>query len=308
MPRFSRRCSLMALAAVLVLAGCGADGSDSPATTESTAATTESTAATTESTAATTESTAATSDSGETWVIGTGVGAPPYEFYEGNDTTTIQGFEPDLLRAVAEREGVNLDWQVTEFESLFSSLDSGRFDFLAYGLADRRSRQEKYDLLDYVKNEQGFMGKTETDPAVEMVDLCGKSVAALAGSVVESQLMTESEGVCVDAGLEPIEILPVQNQSGIVQAVTTGRTDYASADVPLLAYEAQQVGGLEVFPLTYLEGFTAMVFPKDSELSTRIAAAIDELIADGTYAQILSEWDLESLALEETEFNAGTAD
>jgi ABC-type amino acid transport substrate-binding protein len=78
----------------------------------------------------------------DTLVVGTSVGAPPYEFYEGSNTEVL-GYEPELLKAAADVLGAKVQFQVADYTALFGGLDAKRYDLVAFGLVDRKARQEK---------------------------------------------------------------------------------------------------------------------------------------------------------------------
>jgi len=241
-------------------------------------------------------------------VIGTSVGAPPYEFYKEGDTSTVLGYEPDLLQAAAKIMNVKIDYQVADYEALFNGLDAKRYDIVAYGLVDRKARQEKYDVLDYGKDASGFLGKVGSTAALtKLTDLCGKTVSVQTGSSHDATLDAENK-TCRQQGLPEIKLLRSKDLPGIALAVTTDRANYASSQVPLLAYNATQVKGLEVSDLTYLEGYVGFVLPKDSKWTKPLGEAIDKLIADGTYKQIMEKWGLGGLLVDATSVNGGTAD
>lgn len=243
-----------------------------------------------------------------TLVVGTSVGAPPYEFYDEGSTSEVLGYEPDLLKAAGDLLGVDVEFQVADYTALFGALDAKRYDFVAFGLVDRQSRQEQYDVLDYAKDASGFLGKMGTTGELSsMSDVCGKTVAVQSGASVEATLIEESKR-CEEGGNPAIDLLTSKDLPAIALAVTSGRADYASSQVPLLAYNASQLEGLEVSKLTYLDGFVGFVLPKDSELTEPLGDAIDTLMENGTYDEIMEKWGLGDLSLDSTSVNAGSVE
>lgn len=239
--------------------------------------------------------------------VGTSVGTAPYEYYEAGNTE-LKGYEPDLLNEAAKRLGISLDWQATEFSALFSGLDSKRYDLLANGLIDRKSRQQNYDILDYIGDASGFLGKKgTTDKLKTLADVCGHSLGIHSGSTWEAFFDAESKK-CIEAGRPPIETILVKDPTGATLAVGTGRVDFAVNQYPLLTFAAKQDDTTEVGDLKYLEGFVGLVFPKESPLIPPFQKVLDEMIQDGTYEAILKKWDLEKLAVKKTALNAGTAE
>lgn len=237
--------------------------------------------------------------------IGTAVGTAPYEFYEGS-SKEIKGYEPDLLNEVASRLGVKIEWKTTDFPALFTGLDSGRFDLAANGIIDRKSRQERYDVLDYIKDASSVAGLAGSTSSIkDTQDLCGKTLATQSGTSFEVFFNEESKK-CKAEQKPEIKVLLFKDPAGATLAVKSGRADFVSNQIALLAYSATQEKDLEVGSATYLEGLAGLVFPKGSPLIEPFSNAIDELISDGTYAEILAKWDLSNLAIDETALNAGT--
>jgi|SRR5580765_1387519 len=239
--------------------------------------------------------------------VGTSVGAPPYEFYESG-STEVKGYEPDLMKEIAKRLGVELSWRVTDFGALFTGLDTGRYTMLANGLIDRKSRQAKYDVLDYITDASALLGKSGSTGAIQsMDDVCGKDVGVPVGTSYEA-FFNDQQKKCAADGKPKLTVTTFKDPTGVVLAVSTGRVDYGANQVPLVAYQASKTSGLEVSKFQYLEGLVGMVFPKDSKLIEPFGKVIDEMIADGTYAKILGDWGLEDLAVEKTKVNAATTE
>ncbi|WP_309066244.1 ABC transporter substrate-binding protein [Microbacterium sp.] len=241
------------------------------------------------------------------FTIGTSVGTAPYEYYEAG-SNEVAGYEPDLLAEVADRLGVEIEWNPTDFGAMFSALEAGRTDFIANGLIDRKSRQADFDMLDYIKDASGFLGLEGTTAQLKtMEDVCGHSLAVPSGTTWEGYFDEQSKK-CIENGDEKIEIVLVKDPTAATLAVTSKRVEFAVNQQPLLAFAAQQTQGLEVGDLTYLEGVVAMAFPKDSDLLEPVQKVLDEMIADGTYLEILEKWGMDDLAVEKTSVNAGTAE
>jgi polar amino acid transport system substrate-binding protein len=85
-------------------------------------------------------------------------------------------------------------------------------------------------------------------------------------------------------------------------ALTSGRADASMSDYGPLAYVAALSGGeLEVLQENYDPSTWGFAFPKGSALAPAVAEAMNKLITDGTYGEILSKWGVESGAITESE-------
>ncbi|HML26547.1 MAG TPA: transporter substrate-binding domain-containing protein, partial [Methanomethylovorans sp.] len=54
----------------------------------------------------------------QTYVIGTEPYFPPFEYADENSSSTIIGFDVDLINAIAEDQGFKVQWKDLEFDAL----------------------------------------------------------------------------------------------------------------------------------------------------------------------------------------------
>ncbi|MDF2444740.1 MAG: polar amino acid transport system substrate-binding protein, partial [Subtercola sp.] len=135
------------------------------------------------------------------------------------------------------------------------------------------------------------------DPA----DPCGISFASVTGGI-EVQEISEMGPVCAAAGKEAPTQVTLPDAPSEQQALITGRVQAILYDPAGAEYVSKQNGDkLEVLP-GLVPGVNqtpaGWAFPKGgSPVQTAVLAAIDELIADGTWGQILSDAGLSDLAI-----------
>jgi polar amino acid transport system substrate-binding protein len=98
---------------------------------------------------------------------------------------------------------------------------------------------------------------------------------------------------------EPINILKFPTDPEAVQALLADQADAEIADFPVAAYSASQSDGdLEVIPNQIEPGPYGIAVRLDSPLGAALQEALDQIIEDGTYAEILEKWNLTAGALE----------
>ena len=112
---------------------------------------------------------------------------------------------------------------------------------------------------------------------------------------------------CLDAGKPAIEILPFDTQEAAANAVVLGQADAMSADSPVTGYAITQTDGkLEAAGEVFDSAPYGFPVAKGSELAKAVQAAMQSLVDDGTYDQILSEWGVEAGGVDTIEINAGS--
>ncbi|MFY9240301.1 MAG: transporter substrate-binding domain-containing protein, partial [Roseovarius sp.] len=156
---------------------------------------------------------AATETTADTTVnIVAGIGAPPYGDF-GPDGKAVVSYEVDILKAIAEDAGLTLNFTVMDFDSMFPAVDSGRADIVSFGIIDRKSRQQKYDILNNAKDAAGIIAAPGLANEIKsIIDVCGHSLAASNGSSFVT-FWDEQSIKCVAEGKEAINVLTFKNEA-----------------------------------------------------------------------------------------------
>lgn len=239
--------------------------------------------------------------------IGTEAMYAPYEYLDA-DGTTIVGFDPDLVSALADRLGVTIELTNAAFDGLLPALDAKRFDMLAAGYTNTIERQAQYDFVNYYKSSQGIVVKAGNPEGIyKMADLCGQPVSVLKASAQESMLVALNEADCASNNVDIVS-LP-DNQTAFLQ-IQSGRVNALLVQDAVARYNITQQGDGATFEVSNTDLITptlvGMMFRKDStELRDAIQAALQSLIDDGSYAVILDAHNVGSGAVESATINGG---
>lgn len=283
-----RLLSAVALAlALALLAACG--GGPAPASTGGNSAP-ASTAAPdpTPSTAPAPESSPAAEENAADitqLVIGLDDQFPPMGFRDDNNQ--LVGFDIDLAKAVCDRLGIEavptpIDWTTKEFE-----LDGGKVDVLWNGLTITDARKESMLMSPaYIANAQVIVVRADSGIAT-LADLAGKVVA-----LQETSSADEAYAECAAAGTEA-ELVKAPENISLFNDLKIGRIDAVVIDKVFGDYYIAENGeGL----LTTLEEQLAdeeygIAFKKGNDaLADLILSTLDELVKDGTAAEISKTW------------------
>ncbi|MFE9663653.1 transporter substrate-binding domain-containing protein [Streptomyces sp. NPDC005955] len=233
--------------------------------------------------------------------------APPLGFFATDDKTRI-GSEIDLATLVADTLGLELDGQIVSWENLFVGLDSGKFDAVFSNVTVTEERKDKYDFATYRLDNLAFEAKKGSGWKVDgPEDVAGKTIAVSSGTNQEKILVDWSEQN-EKAGREPVSIKYFQKDTDYYLALQSGRIDGYLGPNPTVAYHVESAGQSEVVGTLSgaggdLQGKIAATTKKDSGLVDAYAAALDRVIADGSYAKVLKRWGLSGEAIEKSEIN-----
>jgi polar amino acid transport system substrate-binding protein len=242
-----------------------------------------------------------------TLVVGTtGNGTPPLSFRADDDKTVI-GVEPDLAQLVADVLGLKLDLRASSWENLFLSVENRQFDAGFSNVTVTEERKDKYDFATYRKDTIAFEVKNEKNISVrEAKDIAGLTVGVSAGTNQE-QILLRWDQQNTAAGLAPAKFQYYQATSDYYLALQSGRIDVYVGPNPTSAYHVAVDGKTKIVG-TVSGGGTipadiAAMTKKDDGLVKALQQALDTVIKNGQYTEVLKRWNLTSEALPASEIN-----
>ena len=238
--------------------------------------------------------------------VASGVSFPPMEYFD-TDNKTVLGFDADLGKALGEVLGVEFEFHNTNFDGIIGGLDAGRYDLGLTSMIDKKERQVKVDFVDYLSSGVTFMvAKGNPKGLKRQLDLCGRTVAvekSATGDLVADDISAD----CVAAGKGKVKKLPLPEQVGTLQALSSGRADAVLALDLTLAYNVKQQPDdfeLPAEPFDLLP--VGIPVPKDNPaLRDAVQAALLKVQKSGTYDELLAKWNLEDQALKGAPINTG---
>jgi cystine transport system substrate-binding protein len=260
-----------AAAAALVLAGCAPASTDDVVSGSSGEGTASASSGLT---------LAEVEDSGKL-TIGTEGTYPPFSFHADGGTGALTGYDVDVITAVAEKLGVEPDFQETQWDAMFAGLDGARFDVIANQVSINDEREAKYDFSEPYSVSPGVVIVPSSDTSI--TDLAG-----LSGKTTAQSLSSNWYTVAQENGAE---VEGVEGWAQAIALVEQGRVDATVNDrLTWLDWSTNypdQAAGLKVAVTTDDTSESAFTFPKGSDdLVEAVDSALDELREDGTLASI----------------------
>ena len=280
-----------ALAGSLLLAACGASGSASPKSPKSTAV------------ASVAGKVPQKYLSKGSLTVAEDASYAPNEFF-AKDGKTIIGMDADLARALGGAMGLKVDVVNASFDSILPGLASGKYDLGISSFTDTKAREKIVDFVTYFDAGTAFFEKSQGGPNISGLDsLCGLRVAVEKGTTQAEDAAAQSVKCTADGG-KPVSVLIFPDQGSANLALTSGRADVGMADSPLADYQAQQSkGALKVVGPTYGTAPYGIAIPKNSGLAPAVVAALQYLMSNGEYSQILGNWGVSSGAINDPVIN-----
>jgi cystine transport system substrate-binding protein len=214
--------------------------------------------------------------------VGTEGTYKPFTFHEGG-TGELTGYDVDVMRAVAEKLGVDVKFEETQWDAIFAGLDAGRFDAIANQVSITDERKAKYDFSTPYTVSPGVIVVTDDNDDIN-------SFADLKGKTTAQSLTSNWYALAKQNGAN------IQGVEGWAQAVTLlqqGRVDATVNDrLTFLDYQNTEGDtGLKVAAESDEVARNAIAFRKGSDsLVKAVDKALAELQADGTLAKISEKY------------------
>jgi polar amino acid transport system substrate-binding protein len=238
-----------------------------------------------------------------TLIIGTDPTYPPNEFKtEAGDP---QGWGIEIAAAIAAKLGLEPEFQVSKFDNIIPSVTGEKADIGASSFTDTIEREEQVDFVNYY--EAGIQWASAAGKDVDPDNACGLKVAVQATTYEDTDEVPAKSDACVAAGKPAIDKVQFDTQDAATNAVALGQVDALSADSPVTLYAIEKTEGkLQPAGETFDVAPYGIVVAKDSELAKAVQAALQSMVEDGTYMEILEEWGVEAGAIEEITINAAS--
>lgn len=222
---------------------------------------------------------------------------PPLSSANNGNNQDIVGFNIDVLNAAANLLGVKFSYTDTSYDSLIPSLQSGRAVIAEGGATDDADAVKATNMVDYLKVGAQVTVPSTTSGINSFTDLCGKKVASLAGT---PEYVNDLNGVSKQncAGKSPITISLFPTEDQALLAVQSGRADAAYFSEVGNIYRIQQGLKFKAIGEVLEDAPISFQVPKNRlGVATALKGAIDQLIKNGTYAQLVKKYGFPSSSM-----------
>lgn len=242
-----------------------------------------------------------------TLTIGSNLEYAPNEFVAADGRTPV-GFDIDIINAVARTMGLEPQIENAGFDSIIPAIGS-KYEVGISSFTINAERLEQVNMVSYFTAGSALavqQGNPDGIPADDVAGeaLCGVTVGVQTGTIQQEQLETVSQE-CQAAGNEAIDLLPYDSQADVTTNLAGGKLQAMYADSPIVAYAAEQTNG-QVEQLGGIDDaapYGIVVAKADTELASAVQAALQKLMDDGTFGDILDTWGQGEGGLDTAEVN-----
>ncbi|HEY5267258.1 MAG TPA: ABC transporter substrate-binding protein [Acidimicrobiales bacterium] len=212
--------------------------------------------------------------------------------------TTMVGFDVDLMNAIAKTLGIKVQENNVTFDSILAGIKSGRYDIGNSSFTDTKARQKQVNFVDYFQAGEGVYAKSTSKVTFKgFKSFCGLTVAVETSTVEQTDAQTAAKACSASKKLK-IDAFPTQTAANL--AVLSGQASVGFVDSQVAGYIVATVHGFKLVGNAVNVAPYGVATAKTTAgegLALAIQAAIKTLIANGTYAAILTKWGVSAGAL-----------
>lgn len=212
-------------------------------------------------------------------LVGSDLDFAPFESIEDGEPV---GFDVDLFDEIADRLGLEIEYQDANFDTIFTQLAAGEFDAIISAITITEEREQEISFTDpYFAANQALVVAADSDIA-STDDLADMDVGAQAGTTgldYANENFTESQ------------IVEFDTYPAAFTALEAGQVDAVLADLPVAAEQEERSEQLEIAEEVDTDELYGIGVPQESDnLREAINEELAGIIEDGTYEEIYTEW------------------
>lgn len=224
------------------------------------------------------------------------------------DGSTIVGMDADLAYSITQVLGLKAKLVNATFDTIIPGLQSGKYDLGDSSFTDTLARQKVVDFVSYFSAGEGFYVKAGSSTSFNgLASLCGHTVAVEDGTTEQTDAQTQAKA-CTKGGKSNVTVVSYGNQSQANLAVSSGRAQVGFADSQVAAYIVASSNGVFMNSGTAFEVAPyGLALPKNNGMAAPVRAAVNLLISNGVYKQILTKWGVQAGAISTSVINGATS-
>lgn len=227
---------------------------------------------------------------------------PPWEMFVTPTSKQATGFDYDLSQAIGAKIGIKASFNQTPFDGIILSIKSGKNDTIMSDMYDNAEREgQGVSFVDYANDGTSILVPKGNPKGITNLDsLAGQTVACESGTTQQVLLQNLNKQFAA-SGKPAMTIKAVPNQPAALLAVSSGTavgdlTDHSTAE-----YIAKTEGAGNTFevvadpaaPNGYEPQLVGIgIVSTNTQLIDTVQKALQALIVDGTYKQIVDKYGL----------------
>lgn len=220
----------------------------------------------------------------DTWIVGTSADNPPYEFMQDGE---IVGFDVDLMIAIGQHLGKNIEFRNMEFHGLLAALASDNVDMVIAGMSVTPERQKRVTFSVPYTDARIAVLFRRADKFKRSEDLKDKNTGAQLGTIwtLIAHDMSVKYGFRTKA---------LASNLMLVEELKNKRLDAVVLEESQAEKFVAKYPKLSSFSVKQYGSSFAIALPKKTELKKNIDHTIKQLKGNGTISALAKKWGIVS--------------
>ncbi len=217
-------------------------------------------------------------------VVATDATWPPMQFL--NEDREIVGFDIDLMTAIAEAAGFEVEFRNTAWDGIFAGLATGEYDAVISSVTITEERRQNMDFSEpYINAGQVLIVPVDREGVETLEDMGGMTVGAQIGTT----------GAFAIEDVDGVESATYDEVGLAIEDLAAGRIDGVVADTPVAANYALQnetyAEALKIVGEPFTDEYYGIAVPQGRDaLLEMINEGLAQVEADGTIDELTEKW------------------
>jgi polar amino acid transport system substrate-binding protein len=219
---------------------------------------------------------------GETVRVAMDATWPPFEYVD-EQSKELVGFDVDLIKAIAEKEGLEIELVNVSWDPLLAGMAQCQYDAAISAMTITEERKENFNF-----SEPYFAAGQVVTVQLDNSDIAGKD--SLTGKTVGAQLGTT--GAIEAESMEGVTLKSYDDISLAFQDLMNGQIDAVIADNPLaLGYVGQNPDKLKVVGEVFTDEYYGIAVCKtNTDLLEKLNSGLQKVQAEGLIDELVTKW------------------
>lgn len=216
-------------------------------------------------------------------VVGVEASRAPFVYVD--ESQKLEGFEIDLLRAIAKENGLNVEFSDMPFDALLPSVLTEQVDVAISCISMTEDRAQIVDFVGpyYNAGLNVLIPKEYQNKIKNSFDLNGKKICVVSGTTCEDYANTR----------EGSEVIKFSSEEESFNAVEERKCDLLISDAPLIDYLFMKQHPDKYYKFENnltSEDFGIMTSKLRPELRDKIESGLKKIEKNGEYDKLYKKW------------------
>lgn len=207
---------------------------------------------------------------------------PPFEMVN-EETKKLEGFDIDLMNAIAKEAGFEIEWVNVNWDPLLAGMATGQYDCSISVITITDDRKESFNFSDpYYNAGQLIAVRIDYDEIAGPDDLAGKTAGAQIGTTGALEIMK----------IEGANLKTYDDVGQAFMDLMNGQIDAVVADSPLtVEYVAKNAGKIKSVGEPFTEEYYGIAVKKGAdELLAQINKGLAAVMERGLIEELADKW------------------